>query len=78
MDFRAPGGVEADESNITGDPSTAPTTPGGSLSFSPALQPFRDGDNHDVDVTSLAGRANGDEPVTVRNICCVGAGYVGK
>ncbi|KAK8052221.1 UDP-glucose 6-dehydrogenase- variant [Apiospora rasikravindrae] len=65
--------------------STAPTTPEGSLSFSPILRAAADG-ALDIEYTSLAARANNMslsstrlEPRTpmVRNICCVGAGYVG-
>ncbi|KAK8042874.1 nucleotide sugar dehydrogenase [Apiospora phragmitis] len=65
--------------------STAPTTPEGSLSFSPILRAAADG-ALDIEYTSLAARANNmslsstqlDSRVPmVRNICCVGAGYVG-
>ncbi|KAL8298183.1 hypothetical protein RB597_006912 [Gaeumannomyces tritici] len=83
MDYRVPNGA-SDESAL-GDASTAPTTPGGSLSFSPALQPFRDSGNHDVESVALSSHAGGSNPTSddsnapavVRHICCVGAGYVG-
>ncbi|KAK8119630.1 UDP-glucose 6-dehydrogenase [Apiospora kogelbergensis] len=65
--------------------STAPTTPEGSLSFSPILRAAADG-ALDIEYASLTARANHlslsssrlDSRVPlVRNICCVGAGYVG-
>ncbi|KAH6660760.1 udp-glucose 6-dehydrogenase [Truncatella angustata] len=67
-------------------PSTAPTTPEGSLTFSPVLRATADG-HLDIDSASLTAQAKGSEslesilpnlrPRLVRNICCVGAGYVG-
>ncbi|TDZ20007.1 UDP-glucose 6-dehydrogenase 1 [Colletotrichum orbiculare MAFF 240422] len=70
-------------------PSTVPTTPDGSCSFSPVLKychglEHEQGDAVDVDedsFTELDSRdAESDERLqssAVRNICCVGAGYVG-
>ncbi len=69
------------------DDSTAPTTPEGSLSFSPALRP-----QDDVAYLNLQSRINGPSlslssalfsstaqaPRVVRNICCIGAGFVGE
>lgn len=68
------------------DESTAPTTPDGSLTFSPVLQALRATDALEMDaITSLralqppSASAGGPNavPVQVHNICCVGAGYVG-
>lgn len=72
------------------DGSTAPTTPEGSLSFSPVLRPATNGDGLDDDSGALTAKSRNSsrslssarvDPVrridTVRNICCVGAGYVG-
>jgi hypothetical protein len=71
-----------------GDVSTAPTTPEGSFSFSPVLQ-ARNAETMSYDKGGLAAKAEGSfmslsglasslaTPV-VRNICCVGAGYVGR
>lgn len=64
--------------------STAPTTPDGSLTFSPVLQALK---LRDALEDAAAGKesqysnsldavlSNGLE---ITNICCVGAGYVGK
>lgn len=50
--------------------STAPTTPEGSYMSSPLLQPQQQvPESLDMDITQTR---------TVRRICCVGAGYVGK
>ena len=70
--------------------STATTTPGGSLSFSPVLRPLRNADMIDEDLGGVSGVSRSiskgtllssaacNTPATpVRNICCVGAGYVG-
>jgi len=74
--------ADSDES-----PSTAPTTPDGSLSFSPVLQAAQLLDAFDgtVGVQSRPGRGSsatlnldGTAPMVVKNICCVGAGYVGE
>jgi hypothetical protein len=69
------------------DISTAPTTPDGSLTFSPVLQALK---LHDALEEAALGwgeqrassssldatmRASGSG---VKNICCVGAGYVGE
>jgi UDPglucose 6-dehydrogenase len=78
--------IDASEDGIL-DISTAPTTPDGSLTFSPVLQALKLQDaledaasgrgKQRTSSTSLgaAMRASGDG---VKNICCVGAGYVGK
>jgi UDPglucose 6-dehydrogenase len=77
--------IDASEDSLL-DISTAPTTPDGSLTFSPVLQAMK---LHDAleDAASewgkqrtsssslgVAMRASGGG---VKNICCVGAGYVG-
>ncbi|KAK4126791.1 nucleotide sugar dehydrogenase [Parathielavia appendiculata] len=82
MDPLSPSPLEADEF-VTLDDSTAPTTPDGSLSFSPQLQPQDVGGY--VDGTSMINRGSLSSDVLVaaaqaplvRNICCVGAGFVG-
>lgn len=66
------------------DHSTAPTTPDGSLTFSPVLQALK---LHDALEDAAAGQAKMRTPsgslsvtppgVVVKNICCIGAGYVG-
>ncbi|KAK4032400.1 hypothetical protein C8A01DRAFT_20521 [Parachaetomium inaequale] len=78
----SPSGLDADEF-VTLDDSTAPTTPEGSLSFSPQLHP------QDVSAYLNGGLQNNGAPLSpdlfdaaaqppaVRNICCVGAGFVG-
>jgi UDPglucose 6-dehydrogenase len=77
--------ADSDESAI--DPSTAPTTPDGSLSYSPVLQAaqFLDAFDGTAGVQSHPGRGSsatldldGTVPMVVKNICCVGAGYVGE
>jgi hypothetical protein len=77
--------ADSDESTI--DPSTAPTTPDGSLSFSPVLQAAQLLDAFDgrAGVQTRPGRGSsatldldGTSPMVVKNICCVGAGYVGE
>jgi UDPglucose 6-dehydrogenase len=67
--------------------STAPTTPDGSLTFSPVLRPAQLLDAFEG-IGSIQGRTarsssatldlDGTAPIVVRNICCVGAGYVGE
>ncbi|PMD36394.1 nucleotide sugar dehydrogenase [Hyaloscypha variabilis F] len=76
--------IDASEDGLL-DISTAPTTPDGSLTFSPVLQALKLQDaledaasgrgKQRTSSTSLdaAMRASGG----VKNICCVGAGYVG-
>ncbi|KAG4442534.1 hypothetical protein IFR05_001946 [Cadophora sp. M221] len=65
--------------------STAPTTPDGSLTFSPILQAMR---LHDALETTNSGETsrrmagtplneNATSRMTVKNLCCIGAGYVG-
>jgi hypothetical protein len=77
-----PSVLEADEF-VALDDSTAPTTPEGSLSFSPQLQPqdlsahlVRDLRDNGASVSSDAFDVATEAP-PVRNICCVGAGFVG-
>ena len=67
--------------------STAPTTPDGSLTFSPVLQPLKLQDALERE-SLLRGKEtkcfeildNGclSKNIEVKNICCIGAGYVGK
>jgi UDPglucose 6-dehydrogenase len=71
------------EENVTLDASTAPTTPEGSGSFSPVLRPFDDSTqltpktrNNSRSLSSTLFDTTARTP-PVRNICCVGAGYVG-
>lgn len=78
--------IDASEDSLL-DISTAPTTPDGSLSFSPVLQALKLQDaledaasgrgKQRTSSTSLdaAMRSSGGG---VKNICCVGAGYVGE
>lgn len=79
---------DSDESAMQA-PSTVPTTPDGSCSFSPVLKyshELEHGDeSFDEDRFAGLGREEGDETSgfdhthgSVRNICCVGAGYVGE
>jgi UDPglucose 6-dehydrogenase len=78
--------IDASEDSLL-DISTAPTTPDGSLTFSPVLQALK---LHDALEEAASGwgeqrtssssldatmRASGGG---VKNICCVGAGYVGE
>lgn len=73
------------------DTSTSPTTPDGSLSFSPEIQAahllnaFYDGASDSAAETPiensalpLASVADGVTGRVVKTICCVGAGYVGQ
>lgn len=68
------------------DISTAPTTPDGSLTFSPVLQAMRLHDAlEDASFGSSKQRINSTSSLDValqgggvKNICCVGAGYVGE
>ncbi len=77
---------DSDESAIAS--STAPTTPDGSLTFSPVLQAAQLLDAFEgvsgAGIQSRTGRSSsatldldGTAPMAVKNICCVGAGYVG-
>ncbi|KAH7309264.1 hypothetical protein BKA65DRAFT_170802 [Rhexocercosporidium sp. MPI-PUGE-AT-0058] len=86
MDRHAPNTVsEVDSDQYFNYVSTAPTTPDGSLTFSPILQAMRLHDaleNASVGNTTrrMAGTSlTENEPgaMTVKNICCIGAGYVG-
>jgi UDPglucose 6-dehydrogenase len=81
------------EDHVLLDASTAPTTPEGSLSFSPVLRAARDVDiggyesgvahhgrsrnSHQSLGLTLSNAASAQQIRAVRNICCVGAGYVG-
>lgn len=74
----AAGAVEADF-----DLSTAPTTPDGSLTFSPVLQALELKDALDESRPKSKssnevsdGTLNSEES-QVKNVCCIGAGYVG-
>jgi len=67
--------------------STAPTTPDGSLTFSPALQALKLQDALEKESLARWKETKGFETlentspssdIEVRNICCIGAGYVGK
>jgi len=64
--------LDTDES--THDTSTAPTTPDGSLTFSPMLQALSLDDGITFE-NSL--RNESSTPHLVKNVCCVGAGDVG-
>ena len=78
----------ADLDDNAKEPSTAPTTPDGSLTFSPVIQPAQlldafEGMGGIVSRTARSSSAaldylDGTSQMAVRNICCVGAGYVGK
>ncbi|KAF9880154.1 nucleotide sugar dehydrogenase [Colletotrichum karsti] len=77
------------EESVFREPSTVPTTPDGSCSFSPVLKYSHevDCDGESVEGEKLAGLENKETDgrsglsttpnIVVRNICCVGAGYVG-
>ena len=85
-----PGSAVDAEEPVLFESSTAPTTPEGSLSFSPVLRP-RNRANQDIESANLAAvsqsnsrslsstllGASASSPA-VRTICCVGAGYVGE
>lgn len=78
--------VESDENALL-DSSTAPTTPEGSLTFSPVLAAVRTEDHAHSALLTRAhlGATSLGSPLAstdstrprVRTICCVGAGYVG-
>ncbi|TPX10282.1 uncharacterized protein E0L32_008687 [Thyridium curvatum] len=90
MSNAIPSLVDSEESMLS-EGSTAPTTPDGSLSFSPVLRPMRNHmDGLVEDLAGLTGKVGlvgssrlalpqgaASIPQRVRNICCVGAGYVG-
>lgn len=63
-----------DTDGSTHDISTAPTTPDGSLTFSPILQALNLDDGIAFE-NSL--RIESSTHRLVQNVCCVGAGYVG-
>lgn len=60
--------MDGSDDNIILDSSTAPTTPEGSLMPSPLLLP-------QIPALTEMGIT---QARPVQNICCVGAGYVGK
>lgn len=76
--------VDSEDSLI--DVSTAPTTPDGSLTFSPILHPLKLQDAleeaairrsmQSIGIASLDAAMQSSQ-MGVKNICCVGAGYVG-
>jgi UDPglucose 6-dehydrogenase len=73
-----PSTVGSDDSLL--DPSTAATTPSPSLTFSPVLHPTK---LHDLDHLAGPKIASLDSALqapafAIKNICCVGAGYVGE
>ena len=84
----SPSAVDADELLAILDDSTAPTTPEGSLSFSPALRPQDDTaylhgqslriNSLPLSLSSALLNNTLQTPRAVRNICCVGAGFVGR
>jgi len=81
MDRRTSSTVYSDDSVV--DNSTAPTTPDGSLTFSPALQALKiqdaleeAGNRGRKDSRSLDRTLYSNDGV--KNICCIGAGYVGE
>ena len=76
----------ADTEDSLLDISTAPTTPDGSLSFSPVLQALNLHDALEDASVGSGKRRQGSNSLDaalhsnrheVKNICCVGAGYVG-
>lgn len=76
--------VEPEDSLL--DISTAPTTPDGSLTFSPVLEALKIGDALEDASPAWNNRVVGNSSLTaalmsvkrqVKNICCIGAGYVG-
>lgn len=62
--------IDSPEDSIVLDSSTAPTTPEGSYTSSPLLPP------HTPALMESKMSFTCTRPV--QNICCVGAGYVGK
>ncbi|KAF4628272.1 hypothetical protein G7Y89_g9880 [Cudoniella acicularis] len=75
--------VDTEESLV--DISTAPTTPDGSLTFSPVLQALKLRDALEDEASGKSIQRNtssldatlSSSRTEVRNVCCVGAGYVG-
>jgi len=77
----------ADSEDAVFDASTAPTTPDGSLTFSPVLQALKLKDALEDAVSGKVNTWGGDASLDstlgssavdgVKNICCIGAGYVG-
>lgn len=79
---KASSAVDSEDSLL--DVLTAPTTPDDSLTFSPVLQAqkFHDGLEDAASTDSALKGTSLDVtlypvPGEVKNICCVGAGYVG-
>ena len=71
------------------DISTAPTTPDGSLTFSPTLQALRLKDALENEaqggkrktrkaIETLDATPAASSHVDVQKVCCIGAGYVGE
>ncbi|KAK0124759.1 hypothetical protein ONS96_008642 [Cadophora gregata f. sp. sojae] len=86
MDGQRPNVVsEADSEHNCNYVSTAPTTPDGSLTFSPVLQAMKLQDAlEDVSINvamsskvTISRNENEASARTIQNICCIGAGYVG-
>jgi UDPglucose 6-dehydrogenase len=81
MDRGTSSTVYSGEDNIL-DASTAPTTPDGSLTFSPSLRALRIQDALE-EAVPRNGMGNEclnttlDSDSRVNNVCCIGAGYVG-
>jgi UDPglucose 6-dehydrogenase len=87
--FQQPASTVDSEDSLL-DISTAPTTPDGSLTFSPVLQALKLQDALEEAVGRRHSQRNGSGSLDatlysngggvhgVKNICCVGAGYVGK
>ncbi|KAM3081165.1 hypothetical protein ACMFMG_005120 [Clarireedia jacksonii] len=57
--------------------STAPTTPDGSLTFSPVLGNLILDDEISVENNDAATIMNSSAHSAMKNVCCIGAGYVG-
>jgi hypothetical protein len=77
--------VDADENFY--DNSTAPTSPDGSLTFSPVLQALKLRDalerssptkNQARNVSPFTDVNSSAESSRTTRVCCIGAGYVGK
>ncbi|KAI1078001.1 nucleotide sugar dehydrogenase [Whalleya microplaca] len=70
--------VNSDDGAFPDVVSTAPTTPGGSSTYSPELCAERYIDKFDLEGSNLQEITTPHNATPlVRNICCVGAGYVG-
>lgn len=70
--------AETEDSGTSADvASTAPTTPDGSSTSSPMLRAELAADLERTALPKMVTPAVQDVTRPVRNICCVGAGYVG-